>query len=636
MIQLRIIKPIAITITFLFINSSAMPQQFPQAEAVMEKYNIESGTFLLHDLTKDITKIHNPGLADTRVCPASTFKILNSLIALEMNIIEGPEHILKWDGVKRQQYNGNHDHTLASAFSNSIVWYYQKIAQQVGLEGYKAYFQKLQLGNQETGSAPEMLWLDNTFRISPVEQLQFLKQLCTSSLDFSQKSMDQVKDLMIWWQNDSITIRGKTGMTGVIDGYRNGWFIGWVEKNDERYLFVTLIKEKDPDDHSFAHKRTDITLDILTHIGIIPPLPPVRQIGVPLATIDEMIGQMIMVGMEGTSTTENAALLQALQQGKAGGVILFEKNIANNNSAEQIHRVITEFQAATEIPLFIAIDQEGGVVNRLKTKYGFPPSKTATWLGKTDNIDTTFRYAMLTASTLKKLGINLNFAPVVDLCSNVDNPIIAGYGRCFSDDPYVVAKHAGWVIQAHHRHGVVTTLKHFPGHGSSQGDTHKDMTDVTGLWTTNELIPYRELVNMHLVDAIMTAHIVNCDLDPDCNPATLSKTIVTDILRDNLNFNGVVFSDDMKMKAISTYYGLEKSVKMAILAGVDVILYCHKIKGENELPVLVIHRTIKKLVEEGEIPRERIYESYERIIELKRAVFPFEKFPEYQPFIKRK
>lgn len=345
------------------------------------------------------------------------------------------------------------------------------------------------------------------------------------------------------------------------------------------------------------------------------------------ATLDQMIGQMIMVGIRGTDLSSNPLLPDALHEGKAGGIILFEKNLAPDNTAEILKLMISLLQDTSEFPLFISIDQEGGRVNRLKPKYGFPESVTASKLGKDNCCDTTMFYADLIALTLKMLGININFAPVIDLCSNPKNPVIAGVQRCFSSDPYIVARNAGWFIDAHHARGILTTIKHFPGHGSSATDTHNEMTDVTNLWSDNELIPYKMLMEQKRVDAIMTAHIVHCNLDKKCLPATLSRDIVTGLLRDSMGFKGVVITDDMQMHAITKHYGLEQSVKLAIDAGVDILLYSNNIPGSDEHQAAVVHRIIKELVTSGQIPESRIRESFLRIIKLKTQLFPMTQFP---------
>lgn len=334
-------------------------------------------------------------------------------------------------------------------------------------------------------------------------------------------------------------------------------------------------------------------------------------------SLDMMIGQMILIGVSGTSVEPDNEALKAVAEGKAGSVILFEKNIAKSNSYVKLKKLIWDLQEAAPVPLFIAIDQEGGRVNRLKTKYGFPTSVTHKYLGQTGSLDTTRFYSELMASTLAGMGINFNFAPVVDLETNPDNPIIARYGRAFSADPDSVVIHSRAFISAHRFFGVMTALKHFPGHGSSQSDTHLGMADVTDYWVEKELDPYSELIRAGMVDAVMSAHVVNKQLDDSGLPATLSEKIIGGVLRDSLGFNGVVFSDDMHMKAISENYGLRESLKMAINAGVDIVSFSHNLPDARESNGDKVHRTIRELVETGEIPMFRIRQSYNRIMDLK-------------------
>jgi beta-N-acetylhexosaminidase len=330
-----------------------------------------------------------------------------------------------------------------------------------------------------------------------------------------------------------------------------------------------------------------------------------------------MIGQMIMVGFNGTSASDDTLLLSDIENGFVSGVILFEKNLTQTNTWSNLKRLNVSLQNMANIPLILAIDQEGGRVNRLKSKYGFPPTASAAYLGETDNTDSTLFYAELTASTLSGLGFNVNFAPVVDLASNPRNPVIAGVERAYSADPNEVAEHAGIVITAHQNYGIGTSLKHFPGHGSSTSDSHFGMADVTSTWNVNELSPYQSLIDSGMVDAIMTAHIVNKNLDPDELPSTLSKPVITGILRDSLNFKGVVFSDDMHMHAIDKYYGTEEAVYMSINAGLDVLIFSNNISESSRSTSREIHGYIKEMVLDGRLTKQRIRESYERIMDFK-------------------
>ena len=333
-------------------------------------------------------------------------------------------------------------------------------------------------------------------------------------------------------------------------------------------------------------------------------------------SLDDKIGQMLMIGYSGTSVTANDKILKDFAQGKAGGVIFFEKNLAKENTLLTMKNMIWTMQNHAKTPLLVAIDQEGGRVNRLKAKYGFPDSKSAKYLGQFDP-DSTRYYAELTAGTLAMMGFNVNFAPVVDLASNPDNPVINGAERAYSADPKVVATHAEEVIKAHNKNHIATALKHFPGHGSSMDDTHFGMADVTDLWNENELEPYKILIEKGLVNGVMSSHIVHRGLDQEGYPGTLSKKIITDVLRNKLNYQGVVYTDDMQMQAITKHYGLEQAVFRAIDAGVDMMIFSNNIQGSENRTLDTVHELIKKMISEGRISEERIDQSYQRIMTLK-------------------
>lgn len=338
-------------------------------------------------------------------------------------------------------------------------------------------------------------------------------------------------------------------------------------------------------------------------------------------SLEVMIGQMIITGIGDFSyITEEERILAEIEKGYLGGVVLFEKNINKNSPKKQLKRTIDSLQSRSAIPLFVTIDEEGGRVNRLKPKYGFPQTAYAQDLGKLDNLDSTAFYAGSTARLLAELGINVNLAPNVDVNVNPQNPVIGAMGRSYSADESKVAQQAAQVVKTHREYGVLTVLKHFPGHGSSHADTHLGIADVSEYWQFKELMPYKILLDSGLVDAIMTAHIVNGHLDENKLPATLSPFIVNNILRNVLGYNGVVFSDDMQMHAISHQYGFEQSIKMAIKAGVDMLMFANMVEEDERKTPTQIHATILKLVTSGEISEERIKASYDRIMALKRLI----------------
>ena len=340
--------------------------------------------------------------------------------------------------------------------------------------------------------------------------------------------------------------------------------------------------------------------------------------------LDKKIGQMILAGFRGLDVSDSSPIVRDIKKYYIGSVILFDYDVElksavrNIESPKQVKTLIEKLQKYSITPLFVTIDQEGGRVNRLKEKYGFPKTVSAAYLGKLDNYDTTTKYALECAKTLKSVGVNLDFAPCVDLNSNPDNPVIGGKERSFSADPKIVTKHTEIFLNAFKRNKIFGTLKHFPGHGSSKADSHLGFVDVSDTWKSDELIPYADLIKKRKCDFIMTAHIFNSHLD-DKLPATISKNVLTGILRDSLKFKGVIFSDDMQMKAIADHYGLDTAIESAIIAGVDILTFANNVTyDENIVPKIVA--IIKKMIADKKITVDRIDESYKRIMKYKKQL----------------
>jgi len=339
-------------------------------------------------------------------------------------------------------------------------------------------------------------------------------------------------------------------------------------------------------------------------------------------SLDVKIGQMIMLGIgDDTTIQPNNQIVAAIKAQELGGILLYEKNIAKQNSVKALKKLITMLRKEASLPLLVSIDEEGGKVNRLKAKYGFPETVSAKYLGDLDDVASTKYFSDIIAHNLLLLGINVNYAPVVDV-HNAENPPIGKNERSFSTNPKAVITHARQVISSHRYFNVKTVLKHFPGHGNSKEDSHYNVTDVSKYWKQQEVFPYVKLLYEGNVDAIMTAHIVNEKLDPSKLPATLSKKIMTDYLRNDLGFEGVIFSDDMQMKAIASQFGFEKSIEMAILAGVDILMFSNHIpmKGRDMILPKDIIAIVKKLVKDGTISKERIDTSYQRILKFKEGL----------------
>ena len=358
----------------------------------------------------------------------------------------------------------------------------------------------------------------------------------------------------------------------------------------------------------------------VTRSTAVKTLPPDLQSW----PLERKIAQMLLLGFPGETLEPDSPIDQAIRRYGAGGVVLFDNNIdlgvtgRNITSPAQLKQLTTALQQASELPLLIAVDQEGGVVARLKDRYGFPATVSAKYLGQQNRLDLTRSSSENLAATLDEYGFNLNLAPVVDLATNPDNPVIAFKERSFSADPALVAAHAAEFIKSHHRHHILTCLKHFPGHGSSRDDSHLGLVDVTRYWHENELQPYRDLISQGLCDMVMTAHTFNTAIDPD-HPATLSRATIDGILRKQLGFDGVVVSDDLYMGAIIQHYSYETAVEKAINAGVDLLVVANdKLYSPDIMP-----RTIElllNLVQQGRIPRERIEQACRRIIAMKQRL----------------
>ena len=332
---------------------------------------------------------------------------------------------------------------------------------------------------------------------------------------------------------------------------------------------------------------------------------------------------MLLLGFRGYEICDGHPLARDLAEGNLGGVILFDEEMAdasrtgrNIRSREQVKALAESLQGRARAPLWIALDQEGGRVNRLKPEYGFAETVSQEELGTINQPATTFAHAEKMARTLAELGINLNLAPVVDLDACPENPIIKGKERSFSSDPGIVARHAMEFVRAHRQHGIMTCAKHFPGHGSARGDTHLGMVDVTEHWTEKELIPFQRLIEAELCEVIMTAHVFNARLDP-ARPATLSRRVLGGLLRQRLGFDGVILSDDMGMKAISSQFGLAEAMRLGIEAGLDVFCFGNNLSFDPDIggkASEIIHR----LVKDGKIPEARIDQSFRRVENLKR------------------
>lgn len=341
----------------------------------------------------------------------------------------------------------------------------------------------------------------------------------------------------------------------------------------------------------------------------------------PDSTLRQYAAKMLMVGFKGDSVTDSSDAARYVRDLKVGGIILFDVDLTgtakigsrNITSKERLTKMTADLQRYAGGNLLIAIDQEGGMVRRLRPEYGYSQTVSQEYLGKINSRDTTMKYAERMAKEIKESGVNVNLAPLIDVNVNPDCPVIGALHRSYSSDTAIVSNNAKWSIEAHHRNGVLCAVKHFPGHGSSASDSHYGLTDVTDTWQSYELAPFRELISSGKADMVMTAHIFQRNLDPEY-PATLSKKIIDGVLRKQLGFEGVVLTDDMYMQGIIDNYKVKDAIVLAINAGADILVMGNNISTgyEPERPFHIVDMIVRA-VKEGRIDQQRLIESNRRI-----------------------
>lgn len=326
----------------------------------------------------------------------------------------------------------------------------------------------------------------------------------------------------------------------------------------------------------------------------------------------QKIGQLMMFGFAGQTPSES--IIDMIENHHVGGVILFSRNVGTAEEVLNLNNKLQELarKAGHEYPLLISIDQENGVVRRLGVGTTLFPGNMA--LGAVNSEKVTRDVAKGTATELKELGINMNLAPVVDVNNNPQNPVIGV--RSYGEDPQSVGRMGVAAIQGHQEAGVVTTIKHFPGHGDTNVDSHLALPTIAHdrkRLDEVELVPFKQAIEAG-ADSVMIAHVYFPAIETGENvPATVSKAVIRNLLREELGFDGVVTTDCMEMKAIQDTFGTAEGALLGLKAGIDMIMISHS----YELQLETIER-IARAVEEGEISESLIDESVERILRLKR------------------
>ena len=331
--------------------------------------------------------------------------------------------------------------------------------------------------------------------------------------------------------------------------------------------------------------------------------------------LEDLVGPLLMLGFAGASTAAPDApfITRALASGSIGGVCFLGHN---TRSKAGIEGLTTLFRSAPRRrAALIAVDQEGGAVQRLSPKSGYQDTPAAAQVAdKGDPAEAVRTYEGM-ARMMRRAGFNLNLAPVVDLGFEKRNPIIAKYGRAYGNDGATVATYAGAFCEGHRRAGMLTALKHFPGHGSTVVDSHKAPVDLTSTWREDELEPYRKLVARGLVDIVMSGHLAHARMGGAGTPATLSRVAIEEVLRGQCGWQGVVMTDDVDMAAIRSRLAPPEAAVAALAAGNDMILMSNTAAPDNRLPERVVE-AVRAALSSGRLTLGRIEQAAARIDQL--------------------
>jgi len=323
----------------------------------------------------------------------------------------------------------------------------------------------------------------------------------------------------------------------------------------------------------------------------------------------KVLGELFLVGFNGYELSDDTAAF--LSQAQIGGAILFSNNYDIPSQLAELTNQIQECRT-TEFPLWIGVDHEGGRVQRFKK--GFTKIPDAASIGATNSPKLAFEIAEIMAKELRTVGVNLNFVPVCDIASNPKNPVIGN--RSFGANEDIVSKMASGFLRGHLVQGVQACVKHFPGHGDTNTDSHLALPKVDTsleILKNRELKPFSKAFKSHC-SMVMTAHILNPNIDPEF-PATLSSKTIRELLRKEMRFSRVVVTDDMEMKAITDNFGTEDAPRLALEAGCDLLIYRSEAKARHAYEALI------HALEAGKLSADVVIEAANRVKELKKDFF---------------
>lgn len=337
-----------------------------------------------------------------------------------------------------------------------------------------------------------------------------------------------------------------------------------------------------------------------------PEIDPLQE-RIQAMTLEEKVGQLVMVGVDGYEINANAQ--QLIENYHVGGFVLLKKNVRDSGQMLNLINTLKETNGVNKIPLFLALDEEGGRISRMPAEFKKMPSSQQ--VGAQNSGALGKKMGEILGREVKGFGMNVNFAPVLDIFSNPKNKVIGD--RAFGSNPELVSKVGIQTMRGIQEQGIISVVKHFPGHRDTSVDSHVGLPrvdyDLERL-RNFELRPFAEAI-ANDVDAIMLAHILLPKLDPDY-PASFSEVLIRDILRKEMDYNGVVITDDMTMGAIVENYNIGEAAVKSILAGSDIVLVCHDFAKEEAVLKEILHAA-----QTGKIPADRIDESVYRVLKLK-------------------
>ena len=324
-------------------------------------------------------------------------------------------------------------------------------------------------------------------------------------------------------------------------------------------------------------------------------------------SVIEQIGQMIMIGLEGNTINKNMKMM--IQKYKIGGVVLYKKNFKNYNEMIKLINDLKKVNCDNKIPLFIAIDQEGGRVNRMPQE--IENLIAAKKLASTQNVALVHKAGNIIGKLLKESGVSINFAPVLDIQRFEDNHAIGD--RCYGKDAQTVSKYGIEFMNGLKEEGIISVIKHFPGHGATTKDSHyflpiihKKIEELE----QEDLLPFQNAIKSE-AEAIMLGHLLINDVNK-IYPCSLSREFIIKFLRRKYKYNSLIITDDLNMRAIRFVYGIKLATLKALEAGNDILLF--RFKNNDGKAVI---QKIQKLIKSGRIKTKRIEQSVNRIIKLK-------------------